>query len=259
MISGGGIAGLTLAAKLRQQGREPIVIERADAYDAAGYAIGLWPLGSCVFHGLGCYDELLARSGQPEIYEFGDHRGRVLQRVQLSDVTSGAGAPILQVARSDILDILVGACGDVDLRMGTTIAGIEERDEIVAVSLSSGETVEADLLVLAEGQHSATREMVFGSVETFDTHWVIWTWWGEGGRLPETTLREFWGPGRLFGMYPCPGRTAVGAGFPADHIPSDASPETIRARIQKPTRSSSRRTMRPRDSSMTPMSSFRGR
>jgi hypothetical protein len=34
-------------------------------------------------------------------------------------------------------------------------------------------------------------------------------------------------------MYPSPGRTAVGAGFPADHIPADASAETIRARIRE--------------------------
>jgi 2-polyprenyl-6-methoxyphenol hydroxylase-like FAD-dependent oxidoreductase len=87
VISGGGIAGLTLATKLRQQGREPIVIERAASYDAVGYAIGLWPLGSCVFHGLGCYDELVAQSSQPELYEFGDHKGGILQRVPLDAVT----------------------------------------------------------------------------------------------------------------------------------------------------------------------------
>jgi 2-polyprenyl-6-methoxyphenol hydroxylase-like FAD-dependent oxidoreductase len=233
VIAGGGIAGLTLAAKLRQQGREPIVVEKAESYDQVGYAIGLWPLGSCVLHGLGCFDELLARSSQPEIYEFGDHRGRVLQRVPLSAVTEGAGAPILQVARSDLVDILVSVCKNVDLRMSTTISAVEQNDDVVAVSLSSGETIEADVLVLAEGQHSPTRESVFGPVETFDTHWVIWTWWGKDGLLPATTLREFWGPGRLFGMYPCPGRVAVGAGFPVDHIAPDADPTTIRSLIQE--------------------------
>jgi 2-polyprenyl-6-methoxyphenol hydroxylase-like FAD-dependent oxidoreductase len=231
--SGGGIAGLTLAAKLRQQGRDPIVIERAESYDEVGYAIGLWPLGSCVFHGLGSYDELVAHSSQPEVYEFGDHHGRVLQQVPLSAVTAEVGAPIMQVARSDLLGILAKACHDVDLRMGTTITAVEEGDETVRITLSSGETLEADLLVVSDGQHSSTRELVFGPVETFDTHWVIWTWWGAGGRLPDTTLREYWGPGRLFGMYPCPGRTAVGAGFPVGHIAGDASVETIRSQIRE--------------------------
>jgi len=233
VISGGGIAGLTLAAKLRQQGRDPIVVERAESYDEVGYAIGLWPLGSCVFHGLGCHDELVARSSRPEVYEFGDHKGRILQRVPLDAVTAEAGAPIMQVARSDILDILAKACDDVDLRMGTTVTAVEERDDVVAATLSSGETLEADLLVVADGQHSTTREMVFGPHETFDTHWVIWTWWGKEGRLAESTLREYWGPGRLFGMYPCPGRTAVGAGFPVGHIAPDADAEAIRTEIRE--------------------------
>ena len=76
VISGGGVAGLTLAAKLSQQGREPIVIEKAESYDQVGYAIGLWPLGSCVLHGLACYDELVEQSCRPDFYEFGDHQGR---------------------------------------------------------------------------------------------------------------------------------------------------------------------------------------
>jgi 2-polyprenyl-6-methoxyphenol hydroxylase-like FAD-dependent oxidoreductase len=139
----------------------------------------------------------------------------------------------MQIARPDLLGILAKACHDVDLRMGTTITGVEERGDVVAVSLSGGETVEADLLVIADGQHSSTREQVFGPVETFDTHWVIWTWWGADGRLSDTILREYWGPGRLFGMYPCPGRTAVGAGFPVGHIAPDAPADTIRTKIRE--------------------------
>lgn len=86
---------------------------------------------------------------------------------------TAAGAPILQVSRSDLLAILATACHDVDLRMGTTIPAIAERNDVVSVGLSS----EADLLVVCDRQHSATTEMVFGPVETFGTHWVIWTWW----------------------------------------------------------------------------------
>lgn len=232
VISGGGVAGLTLAAKLSQQGREPIVIEKAESYDQVGYAIGLWPLGSCVLHGLGCYDELVERSCRPDFYEFGDHQGRILQRVALDGVTAGAGAPIMQVARADLLAILSKACHDVDLRMATRITGVEERGDTVAVSLSDGRMAEADLLVACDGQNSTTRDLVFGPAETFDTDWEILTWWGRPDRLPNNTLREYWGPGRLFGMYPCPGRTAVGAGFPVGHVSRDASSDTIRGAIR---------------------------
>lgn len=231
VISGGGIAGLTLAAKLRQQGREPIVVERAQAYGDAGYALGLWPLGTCVFHGLGLHDELVQRAVLPEIYEFGDHTGRILQRVPMSSVALH-GDPIMTITRSDVIDLLRTACEGVDIRMGTTVSSVDQDGEIVRISLSSGEEVEADLLVICEGMGSPTRERVFGAIEEFDTHWGFWTWWAQPGRLPQTTMREFWGPGRDFAAFPCRDRTMVGAGFPLHSMDTtDTSTEALKARI----------------------------
>src|SRR5215467_10180581 len=86
LIIGAGVAGLTLAARLAQQGRPPVVIERS-ADPGAGYAIGLYPMGSCVLHGLGRYHELLARGLVVNDYEIADHAGRVLKRVDMSVLT----------------------------------------------------------------------------------------------------------------------------------------------------------------------------
>ena len=231
-ISGGGIAGLTLAAKLRQQGREPVVMERATEYQDVGYGIGLWPLGSSVFHGLGVHDELMKLSVIPEVYEFGDHTGRILQRVPM-DAVGLEEDPIMSIARYDLIDVLRSACGDVDLRMGTTITAVEQADDVVDIGLSTGETLEVDLLVISEGLHSTTRELVFGPIEKFDTHWFFWTWWAKPGRIPQTVMREYWGPGRTFAAFPCGDRIMVGAGFPSDSIGDpDAPPETIKTHIR---------------------------
>lgn len=233
VISGGGIAGLTLAAKLRQQGREPIVLERASEYGDVGYGIGLWPLGSSVFHGLGVHEELVDRSVIPEVYEFGDHTGRILQRIPMSSVGL-EGDPIMSIARHDMIEVLRAACGEVDLRMGTTITSVEQDGTVVELSLSTGETLETDLLVITEGLHSNTREQVFGPIETLDTHWAFWTWWGKPGRIPQTVMREYWGPGRTFAAFPCGDRIMVGAGFPVDSMGSpDASHDEIKEHIRE--------------------------
>jgi flavin-dependent dehydrogenase len=46
LIVGGGVAGLTLAALLRQRGEQPMVVEKINAYTDAGYLLSLWPMGN---------------------------------------------------------------------------------------------------------------------------------------------------------------------------------------------------------------------
>jgi len=45
LVSGGGIAGLTLAYWLRRYGIEPIVVERSAAIRRGGYAIDFFGTG----------------------------------------------------------------------------------------------------------------------------------------------------------------------------------------------------------------------
>jgi 2-polyprenyl-6-methoxyphenol hydroxylase-like FAD-dependent oxidoreductase len=61
-VVGAGIAGLTLAGLLCRPGRPPVIIERSAAA-GDGYAVGLYPLGRYVLHGLGSYSELRRDGG----------------------------------------------------------------------------------------------------------------------------------------------------------------------------------------------------
>ncbi len=72
LIVGGGVAGLALAAKLACQGREPVVVERADTYRESGYGISLYPFGSAVPHGIGAYPGFAAASVELKTYEIAD-------------------------------------------------------------------------------------------------------------------------------------------------------------------------------------------
>lgn len=90
LVVGAGVAGLTLAAKLGQQGVQAAVVERGDA-EQGGYAIGLYPLGSSVLHGLGSYDRLVERSLPVSRYELRDRKDRVLQALDMSVLTGSVG------------------------------------------------------------------------------------------------------------------------------------------------------------------------
>ena len=226
LIVGGGIAGLTLAAKLRQQGREPVVVEKAPKCADIGYAIGLYPLGSCVLHGLGAYHDLLSRSLIAERYEIADHTGEILQELDMSAFAGDIG-PMVMVPRYDLVEVLCHACGDLPIRMGTTVHQLAQHGEIVRATFSDQSTGEFDLVVLCDGIHSASRERVFGPCEVFDTGWTIWTWWGRADLFPAELVREYWGRGWIFGGYPVPGKRMFIAGLPNDAIPDRHAPTEV--------------------------------
>jgi len=226
MIVGGGVAGLTLAAKLRQQGRRPVVVEKAPAYTDIGYGIGLYPLGSCVLHGLGVYDQLVARSLIAKRYEIADHTGEVLQGVDMSAFTAEIG-PMLMMARTDLIDVLHKACGDLPIRMGTTVTGVEQNGETVEATFSDGTTGVFDIAVGCDGIHSELRRQVFGPGKKFDCGWTCWTWWGRGDLFPEDLVREYWGRGWFFGGYPCPEKRMYCAGIPNEVASDPHAPQEI--------------------------------
>ena len=62
------------------------------------------------------------------------------------------------VSRTDLIEILGSAAGEADIRMGTTIAKLDDSDErVVSVELSDGTAQDFDLLIACDGIHSPTR------------------------------------------------------------------------------------------------------
>ena len=237
LIVGAGVAGLVLAAKLKRQGREPVVVDRIPEYTDAGYGISLWPLGSCVLHGLGVYDEFTARGVKSRRYELADHSGEVLQKMDLSVIADSTG-PIIMLSRTDLLEVLRKACGDLWIRLGTTANEIRESGDVVRVSFSDGTQAEFDLVVACDGIHSKVRSQLFSEPEVFDTGWMLWTWWGREGLVPADIVREYWGRGVFFGAYPVLGRCMFVVGLPAGAIkdpkgPTDAVLTVITAALSE--------------------------
>jgi 2-polyprenyl-6-methoxyphenol hydroxylase-like FAD-dependent oxidoreductase len=213
LVVGAGIAGLTLGGLLCRQDRSPVIVERSGSADD-GYAIGLYPLGSCVLHGLGAYAKLAARSLVLERYELATGSGRVLQSLDMS-VLTGAVGPLLMVSRRDLVDILEACCAAADLRRCVTVSSLTQHGGAVEVEFSDGTSGRFDAVVACDGMSSLTRERVFGPATGFDTGWALWTWWTAGGGFDPQVAREWCGPGWFFGVYPAPGRVMCAAGGPA--------------------------------------------
>lgn len=213
------MAGLTLAAKLSQQGRPPVIVERAQAVQD-GYALGLYPIGSCVLHGLGTYEKLEEQATAIERYELASSSGRVLQAFDLSALT-GAIGPLFMVSRSNLLRILESSFARADLRRGVTVSSLVQHGDAVAVTFHDGTEELFDVVVACDGIDSPIRDLVFGPAKGYDSGWLLWTWWAEAKRFEPTVAREWWGAGCIFGAYPAPGQVMCAAGGPSALMRAD--------------------------------------
>jgi 2-polyprenyl-6-methoxyphenol hydroxylase-like FAD-dependent oxidoreductase len=193
-----------------------------------GYAIGLYPLGSCVLHGLGAYGALAARSLVLHRYELAAGSGRVLQSLDMS-VLTGAVGPLLMVSRSGLVDVLEGCCAAADLRRGVTVSSLAQDGDGVEAELSDGTSGRFDVVVACDGMSSPTRGLVFGPGTGFDTGWALWTWWAGNGRFDPRVAREWCGPGWFLGAYPAPGRVMCAAGGPASLMVGDEPGPALRS------------------------------
>jgi 2-polyprenyl-6-methoxyphenol hydroxylase-like FAD-dependent oxidoreductase len=233
LIVGAGIGGLTLAALLRRDGHALLVVERAPDLAHAGYMLGLYPLGSRVLHGLGQFGTFMARSDPMDRYLVADGHGRELHGYDLSTIAERVG-PIRQIGRGTLLALLREAAPKVELRFGTTVAGLEQSAGAVAVTLSDGSAGSFDLVVGADGLHSRLRETHVGAAESFRTGWGAWVWWADPALAPHDSVQEYWGAGRLVGAYPTPEAIGVIAAGPLDEIGPEAgiaSAEALRVRF----------------------------
>jgi len=215
LISGAGIAGLTLAALLERLPVQVSVVERALNLNHVGYMLGLWPLGSRVLHGLGLYDRFAALCPVAEHYEVRDDHGQVIKNWSMEPLNTRFG-PSLSCTRPQLVNLLHSALQRADVRFGVSPQAIRQDGDQVEVLLDDGSAGTFDLVVGADGIHSTVRSLVFDDPSAYDTGWGGWVWWAHGPDLPTHTYVEHWGVGRFCGLYPTSEGVGVYAGAPHD-------------------------------------------
>ena len=164
LISGGGIAGLTLAWCLERCGMAPLLVERASQLRDQGYMIDFFGSGYEVGARLGLLHELNQIHYPVTSLTFIDRRGRVrlslpypLLRRRLFDDRH------FNFMRGDLERLLYDRIAHrVEMRFGVTVETVVQRTSGVVARLSDGSDQECDVLVGADGVHSHIRQLVFG-------------------------------------------------------------------------------------------------
>jgi 2-polyprenyl-6-methoxyphenol hydroxylase-like FAD-dependent oxidoreductase len=163
LIVGGGIAGLALAPMLARTGVAVELIEREPAWRPRGTGMYLPGNAARALRALGLETRVASRAIEILRQRFCDHRGRLLCEVDVAKLWAGVG-PCLALHRADLHAFLREAAGEVPIRTGLAVERLAQRDGIVSVEFSDGTSGEYDLVVGADGIHSAVRRLTFDAM-----------------------------------------------------------------------------------------------
>lgn len=178
-IIGAGIGGLTLALALHKKGFSPRVYERASQLGEVGAGLTLWPNAIKALRSIDLEDEV-ERIGEEPIHQMirNGETGEIMRTFERKSMMRDTyGAPLLQIHRRDLHDMLVKALEERapgSVVLGAELASVEPHAERPVAVFADGTRVEADLIVGCDGIRSRVRTALFGEEQPRFTQIVAW-------------------------------------------------------------------------------------
>jgi 2-polyprenyl-6-methoxyphenol hydroxylase-like FAD-dependent oxidoreductase len=168
LISGGGIAGLTLAYWLHNYDIPAVVLEQAPAIRRDGYAIDFLGTGYEVAEHMGLIDRLAAHQVPFDAVLYVNKDGKPVARMDVALMRSLSAGKYLGLMHATLEEALYDAlAGQVEVRFGRSLTHLVPGLDAVVATFNDGTSESFDLLIGADGVHSATRALVFGPADRF--------------------------------------------------------------------------------------------
>ena len=213
LVIGGGIGGLAAGLALRRAGWDVQVFERAPRISEVGAGISLWVNGIRALESLGLRDALTALSmAEPRaaVYE---PDGALLASLDWGALRAKHGPIVQGLHRAELQGMLNDSLGSEYIRCDARFVSFTQDDRGVRATFADGSTAEGDVLIGADGIHSAVRAQLFGDAPPRYAGYTAWRavvatpdalhdggTGQDGGHL--RTAGETLGAGARFGIVP---------------------------------------------------------
>ncbi|WP_043630168.1 FAD-dependent monooxygenase [Nonomuraea candida] len=198
VVIGGGVGGLTAGVALRRKGWDVTVLERAPAIEPVGSGLAISANALKALDVLDLGDRVRASATAEGRLGLRRADGRWMTHTTEEDAGARYGDSVAVMLRATLMEVLIDALGRERLRLDTTVSEVDPGRGVVRTGAGD---LDADLVVAADGIHSATRRALFpghpGPVYSGVTAWR--------GLIPRGDLAvprsESWGRGTVFGIH----------------------------------------------------------
>jgi 2-polyprenyl-6-methoxyphenol hydroxylase-like FAD-dependent oxidoreductase len=171
LVAGASIAVPALAYWLRRWGAEVTVVERVPGLRPGGQAVDARGVAKEVIRRMGLDAAVRAACTETVGAHTVDVDGNVLETFRADDDGGDGFISDIEILRGDLSQVLYDDTRDgVEYVFGDRIAELTQDADGDDVTFASGDRRRFDLVVGADGPHSALRAMVFGPRERFVRH-----------------------------------------------------------------------------------------
>ena len=204
LVVGGGVAGITLATRLKREGVHTEVVEASPDWTVLGVGISLQGPALRALRTIGVLDDCVREGFGYSKRVFGNAAGEVTRVVELPRICGPDYPATLGIMRSAVHSVLAEALRRTGaiVRLGLSVSSLSQTSEAVEVVFTDGTRGTYDLVVGADGSNSRVRQQVFG-MECKPAFTGQAAWRAMVARPPQVDAwHAFYGPRNKMGFNP---------------------------------------------------------